>query len=68
MDKVPFGIPDAMKAAQWEVAKGHLRALVVMQGSYHSGGMPTREAARFEALSKAVEAFIESVEDEGLHE
>ena len=54
---------DAMlKYQQWEIAKGHLRAFVSMQGSYT--GFPEK----WEALQKLVENFIEEAEYEGLHE
>lgn len=58
--------PEAMKQAQWEITKGHLRALVVMQGSYPSGMV--HEARRWEALNKMVENFISDVEGDALHE
>lgn len=66
-------LPEAMKQAQWEIAKGHLRALVTMQGSYSSGGrFPGEEMSSTERvwreLEARVEAFIKSVEDDSLHE
>jgi hypothetical protein len=36
MAKAEFLIADALKAQQWERAKGELRALVALQGSYTS--------------------------------
>ena len=57
-----------MKAQQWERAKGELRALVAMQGSFTSGGGDTHETTRWRELGKRVESFIKSVEDDGLEE
>jgi hypothetical protein len=71
MARSEFGIADAMKVALWEEAKGKLRALVGVQGSYHSGnppGDPSAEMIRFSRLSALVEEFIERVEDDGLQE
>lgn len=65
-----FLIDSAMKAQQWELAKGNLRALVAIQGSY-STGIPThmqKEKPVWEVLESAVNAFIKKVEDNGLHE
>jgi hypothetical protein len=56
----------AMKLAQWEEAKGKLRALVALQGSMPSGDPSTMR--RFEELGLKVEAFITEIEDEALHE
>jgi hypothetical protein len=60
-----FLIASAMKAQQWERAKGELRALVAIQGSHQALGGNTE---RFVALHDSVEAFIKSAEDEGLCE
>lgn len=50
-----------IKGQQWEITKGHLRALVHMQGSYVSeGSEPSR---KFTELSRLVENFINEVED-----
>lgn len=57
----------AMKSAQWEEAKGKLRALVALQGSYPSGVDPNT-MDRFERLSMKVEAFIAEIEDAALQE
>ena len=62
-----FEIDAMLKAAQWERAKGELRALVSMQGSYSSGGDDTHEYKRWQDLEKRVEAFVADVEDNGLH-
>ena len=51
-----FGIAEALKATQWELAKGHLRALVSIQGSFHS--ITSSEEERWKSLDKAVERFI----------
>lgn len=62
-----FMLPEALKAQQWELAKGHLRALVSLQGSY-SSGRDAHEEKRWLALKAAVDAFIAQIEEEGWHE
>ena len=65
-----FIIEAALKGTQWERAKGELRALVAIQGSYTSP-LPEymkTEPATWEVLSKKVEKFIKDVEDNGLEE
>ncbi len=57
----------AIKAQQWERAKGELRAFVAMQGSYSSGGSGPKWD-RWTDLAECAETFIASVEDEGLNE
>jgi hypothetical protein len=74
--EAPFKIDAAMKAQAWEMAKGALRALVAIQGSYQSGGYITSESGiemtpeykRFDDLNARVEAFIRNVQEDGLHE
>lgn len=67
-----FDLAAAMKGQQWERCKGELRALVAMQGSYHSATLPSHpqsdEMNRFDALRAATESFIEGVEYNGLAE
>jgi hypothetical protein len=64
----PYFMTDvAIKAQQWEIAKGHLRALVAMQGSYQSRQDDGR-TRRWQDLERAVDDFIVKVEDEGWHE
>ena len=67
-----FDIAAALKGQQWERCKGELRALVVMQGSYHSAGLPSDppsyQMSRLTKAGAAVEAFIRDFEDEGLAE
>ena len=64
-----FLIDAAMKAMQWERAKGELRALVALQGSYSLGRAPgDREPAKWQRLEQAVNAFIEQIEDHALQE
>ena len=61
-----FDIEAAMKATLWEEAKGKLRALVAVQGSY-----PAHTAGRMDRWQEAetrVEAFINQFELDGLHE
>ena len=55
----------AMKAAQWERAKGELRALAVLQGSYQSG---TGNGDRWMKLHQKVESFIRDIEEDALQE
>ena len=54
----------AAKAQQWEITKGHLRALVVIDAAVSTDERPFR----FEKTSEAVEKFIRDFEDAGLHE
>ena len=56
----------AMKALQWEIAKGHLRSLVAIDGAVSSGQI--ERPYRFEVVSAAIEKFIREFEDKGLHE
>lgn len=62
-----FSIDSAMKAQQWERAKGELRALVSLQGSYHSG-CEGDQWEKYRELSERTEKFIEEVEDDALQE
>jgi hypothetical protein len=57
-----FLVAEALKSAQWERAKGELRALVALQGSH----VTTTSADTWERLSAAVEDFIKEVEESGL--
>lgn len=59
-------IVNMMKAQQWERAKGELRALAYMQGSYPAGGGHTFE--RWKNIHNRIEAFIKDIHDHGLHE
>jgi hypothetical protein len=67
-----FDLAAAMKGQQWERAKGELRALVALQGCYHSATLasqpPSPEQQRLTDAGLAVEAFIKEFEDEGFHE
>lgn len=70
MTKPEFILESALKAQQWERAKGELRALVALQGSYTSP-LPKhmqKETPRSELLSMRVEAFIAGVEADALDE
>lgn len=70
MAKPEFILEAALKSQQWEKAKGELRALVAIQGSYTSP-LPAhmqKDTPRWELLSIRVEAFIKSVEDDALQE
>jgi len=63
-------ILSALKAQQWERAKGELRALVAIQGSQPTRYDMTHKPIEtmYEPLLKAVEKFIKQIEDHGLHE
>lgn len=63
-----FMLDTALKAAQWERAKGELRALAAMQGSYQSRRSPDGEEPRWLTIERRIEEFIKEFEDEGLHE
>lgn len=64
----------------WELAKGQLRALAALQGSYSPEYDPSRARPgvrsadsqlrhdRWTDLKLRVEEFIKGVEDDGLHE
>lgn len=58
---------DVMKAALWEEAKGKLRALARVQGSYTSAD-PEWRSERWEQAAAAVENFIHDFESRALHE
>ena len=64
----------AAKAAQWEVAKGHLRALVALKGcdrlqdNVTTAGQAELCRERFTECYQAVESFIEEMENSGLCE
>jgi hypothetical protein len=55
-----------MKLAMWEEAKGKLRALVALQGSYFGGD--THQTKKWEDAEAAVNQFIEDFEGNGLQE
>ncbi len=67
-----FCLPSALKAQQWERAKGELRALVALQGSYNTSDEPPGvvhpETTRWYALQTHVEQFIKSIEYDALQE
>ena len=53
-----------LKAQQWGRAKGELRAMVALQGSYLAG----ENERRWLLLDNRVERFIKDIEGEGLQE
>ena len=55
---------EAAKAIIWEEAKGKLRALVALQGSYTSG----ENTDKYEKIDIEVEQFINHIENHGLQE
>ena len=62
-----YYIDSALKAQQWEIAKGHLRALIALQGSYSTVSVK-EYPADWEKLEERVNAFISDIEDHGLQE
>ena len=60
-----FMLDVALKAREWEMAKAHLRALAALQASYASD---RGRLGRWKDLEDRIAAFIETIEDEGLHE
>ena len=63
-----FLLDSALKSQQWERAKGELRALVAICGSY-SDGIPSHmktEPDNWQVLEKRIDEFVKSVEDDGL--
>lgn len=62
----------ALKAQQWERAKGELRALAALHGSQPAQYAPRTGAHipndRWEKCRDAVEDFIKRIEHNGLHE
>jgi hypothetical protein len=62
-----YELDTMLKGQQWERAKGELRALVSMQGSYKSTAGNYR-SERWEELNAKVHAFIKEVEDDALQE
>ena len=56
----------AAKAQQWEIAKGHLRAMAAIDGACITG--ETERPYRFERASIAIENFIQEFESDGFHE
>ena len=66
MNDSTFSLPYAMKITQWENAKGLLRGLVKMQGSYYGSGK--NQNTKFEELGTVVETLITYVEENALQE
>ena len=54
------------KALQWEIAKGHLRAMAALDGAISTGEY--KKPYKFEKTSKFIEDFIDEFEAAGLHE
>lgn len=63
---VTFLPHSAAKAQQWEIAKGHLRALAAIDGACSTG--ETERPYRFERVEAAIEKFIKEFEAAGYHE
>ena len=58
-------IKGMQKGVLWEIAKGHLRAMVIAGGSSPCTDIRSPD---WEMVSCRVEAFIKEVEDDELHE
>lgn len=63
-----FSIDGAMKSAQWERAKGELRAFLSIVGSCVGGKDFKHRFHRYEELDKIIKDFIKQVEEECYHE
>jgi len=63
---VKFLPHSAAKAQQWEIAKGHLRAMAAIDGACSTG--EAERPYRFERVSTAIENFIVEFESAGFHE
>ena len=62
-----FSVACALLMAQWERAKGELRAVVAIKGSHYSGTQ-TGTYESYQELDALVEKFIREIEDHGLAE
>lgn len=64
----PYSVETALKAQQWQITKGHLKAMVALVGS-NTGGRTGDEAYKnYIDLQQRVEEFIENIENDGLVE
>ncbi len=54
------------KAQQWEITKGHLRAMAAIDGACSTG--ESERPYRFERVGAAIEQFIQEFEANGFHE
>ncbi len=54
------------KALQWEITKGHLRAMAALDGAVSTGEY--ERPYRYEKSEAAIEAFIKEFEAKGFHE
>jgi len=61
-----FYLSVALHAQQWEKAKGELRALIALKGSYSVDH--EADVQPYKQLENMVDAFIKEVEDAGHHE
>ena len=59
-----FHLDAAMKEAQWERAKGEIRALIALQGSHTALG---EHAYKFTELKELSKEFFRAVEQRELH-
>jgi hypothetical protein len=56
----------ALKAQQWEITKGHLRAMAALDGAISTA--ETERPYRFEKVEAMIEGFIQEFEDAGYDE
>lgn len=58
------------KGQQWEIAKGHLRAVAAIDGARCSSFRPEymAGATRYDTVHDAIETFIRNFEQNGLEE
>ena len=61
-----YMLPEAIKGQQWEITKGHLRAMVSIQGSFCTNTQLSQ--AKYTRLKELVDSFIGMVEYNALHE
>lgn len=55
-----------MKLREWEAAKGHLRALMMMQLETAGLDVPQGES-KWEALDALIDQFVKEVQESDLH-
>ena len=60
-------IQQAMSAAEWEKAKGHLNAMVAIMGQTYGGGVWDEDEEpglmKFQVARKRIDAFVKIIED-----
>ena len=61
----PHDIANMLRGQQWQITKGHMRAMVSLQGAFPSG---SRQANKYDELHRLTEEYIKVVEGEALKE